>query len=130
MQRFIWLWRLHTFYSKEKHKAGHPVSHHFKIAVNYCTYRLTSTLPKYLQVGSKWIVNIEKKMTAHMKSQTFSALDPISTTGLLVNFELACDIDKIHENAALFLIHLCTIKTASAALIARLGAQRSDSNPS
>lgn len=65
-------------------------------------------------------------MSAQMKPHSFGPCDPISVTGFLKSFELACDTNRVHEGTAVCLFHLFMNKTASAVLNAHLSAERSD----
>lgn len=66
---------------------------------------------------------MSKRMMAQIKPHTFDAFDPISFVGFLFDFKVACDTRGAHEEAAMWLFHFITKKSAFISLNTRLASK-------
>lgn len=76
--------------------------------------------------GSREHSQMEKWVTAQLKSHAFSPFDPASINALLKNSKLICDTNEILPSAAMWLFYFFTNKSACAVLYIRPNMERID----
>lgn len=69
---------------------------------------------------SKYIDKTTKRMTAQIEPHNINLFDPISITGYLKKFKLACSTNGVHKGAAVWMFLFFIEKNASERLNARL----------
>lgn len=63
-------------------------------------YRSVETSTKHDTMVSKYIAKVAMRMIAHMKPHTLNPSNTISIIGFLKKFELVCDSNSVHKDAA------------------------------
>lgn len=101
-------------------KTIRPVNNRFRDALDFRTYRLVDTSPKYDDRVAKRVAKWAKRLQVQMKTNIFDSFDPISIISFLSAFKLACDTNGVHEGAAMWLLHFFMKKPAAAALNSRI----------
>lgn len=57
-----------------------------------------------------------------MKAHFFDTSDPISIIGFLATFKFACDTNRIHERADMWVLYFCEENILASILISRMSA--------
>lgn len=96
------------------------VSPAFKEAVDYRFYRLKLTSSQYSDKVARRMAKWQKAVDVQMATKKFQPSDPITILPFLRDFKRECDVNRIHEGAAMWLIAKYLNEPAKAQLTSRM----------
>lgn len=75
-------------------------------AVDYLIYRLAICSTSYDETVSTHISEMVNKDMSQINAHIFNLGDPISISAFLATFKLTCDTNRIHEEAAVWILSI------------------------
>lgn len=80
-----------------------PANAYFETAVEYCSYYLANRSQHYDEHLTRHIVKMTKRLEVQLKSEISDRSDWITILSFLQEFQMACDMNGIHEGSAVLL---------------------------
>lgn len=85
-------------------------------ALTYRTCSLANKLSKYEEIISRYVATLVKNVKFQVKAQSFGNKDPVSVIDFLAIFRFSCDNNRIHQDAAVWVIPSDVYETQANAL--------------
>lgn len=80
------------------------VKNHYVLEAHYRTHCLANRSPRYDDTASSYVAKLVEMFELQMKADFFEPENPVSIIGFFATFELACDTNKIHKDAAMWVL--------------------------